>query len=109
MRKRKGAWRPSSIILPLLLIVLVWYLGSSAIEMAQVRRDKAITIRRNREEIARMERDIQELEQEIKKSDTMDYVEKVAREELGMVKPREIIFVDKNKDSDRPYFNRDAE
>ncbi|MDO5713052.1 MAG: septum formation initiator family protein [Tissierellia bacterium] len=103
MKKRKRKWKPSSIILPLLLISLLWYLGSSTIEMSKVRRDKIITIRRNNEKIAQMEKDIQELEQEIEKSDTMDYVEKVARDEWGMIKPREIIFVDKNKKSEKPY------
>ena len=109
MKNRKRKWKPSSFIFPLLLIVFLWYLGSFTVEMIKVRQEKRQAIYKNHETIARMEKDIQELEQEIKKSDTMDYVEKVAREELGMVKPREIIFVDKIKDSQKPYKTKTQE
>ena len=44
-----------------------------------------------------LEKEIDELNEEIDKSDTLEFVEKVARDELGMVKPREIIYIDKNK------------
>ncbi|NMA49960.1 MAG: hypothetical protein GX947_09410, partial [Tissierellia bacterium] len=42
-------------------------------------------------------RDIDGLSKEIGKSGTLEFVEKVAREDLGMVKPREIIYIDKSK------------
>ena len=48
-------------------------------------------------EIQAMEREIAKLESEIENSSSLDFVEKVARDELGMVKPREIIFIDKDK------------
>jgi cell division protein FtsL len=37
------------------------------------------------------------LNKEMKFKDTPEYVEKIAREKLGMVKPNEIVFVDENK------------
>ena len=37
-------------------------------------------------------------------SGTLEFIEKVAREELGMVKPREIIYIDVNKPRD-PLFD----
>ncbi len=44
-----------------------------------------------------LEREIDDLNKEIEKSGTLEFIEKVARDELGMVKPREIVYVDKNK------------
>lgn len=41
--------------------------------------------------------EIDELEKEIEISDSLKFIEKVARDDLGMVKPREIIYIDTNK------------
>ena len=41
--------------------------------------------------------DIADLKKKINKSDTVEYIEKIAREELDMIKPHEIIYKDKNK------------
>ena len=48
-------------------------------------------------EITDLSKDIDILSKEIEKSGTLEFVEKVAREDLGMVKPREIIYIDKSK------------
>ena len=54
-------------------------------------------ISKNKQEIKKLEKDIVNLKKEIDNSNSSDFVEKVAREDLGMVKPREIIYVDKEK------------
>lgn len=41
---------------------------------------------------------ISDLEEEIASSDSLSFVEKIARDEYKMVKPKEIIFIDKDKD-----------
>ncbi|WP_341534031.1 septum formation initiator family protein [Sporosalibacterium faouarense] len=48
-------------------------------------------------EVRKLTQEIEELEDKIKYSNTPEYVEKIARDELGMVKPWEVIFIDKNK------------
>ncbi|HAE92492.1 FtsB family cell division protein [Tissierella praeacuta] len=48
-------------------------------------------------EVKTLEMEIEGLNKEIEDSDSLQFVEKVARDELGMVKPREIIYIDKNK------------
>ena len=48
-------------------------------------------------EITDLSKDIDILSKEIEKSGTLEFVEKVAREDLGMVKPREIIYIDISK------------
>lgn len=52
----------------------------------------------NDENIQALSQEIKGLEEDIKNSDSPEFVEKVAREDLGMVKPREVIFIDKNKE-----------
>lgn len=48
-------------------------------------------------QIKELSGDIDVLNKEIEKSGTLEFIEKVAREDLGMVKPREIIYIDKSK------------
>lgn len=48
-------------------------------------------------EVNTLEREIESLNKEIEDSDSLQFVEKIARDELGMVKPREMIYIDKNK------------
>lgn len=54
--------------------------------------------KQQQEEIAKLKEEIQQLETEIENKDTLEFVEKVARDELRLVKPREIIYIDKNKE-----------
>ncbi len=49
------------------------------------------------QEVAQLKKEIQELDQEIENKESLIFVEKVAREDLRMVKPREIIYIDKNR------------
>lgn len=58
----------------------------------------------NLNQISELQNDIEALNKEIESSGSLEFVEKVAREELGMVKPREIIYVDRNK-SDKEIFD----
>ena len=48
-------------------------------------------------EIIQLEEDIETLQLEIENSDSLEFVERVARDELGMIRPREIIYIDINK------------
>lgn len=48
-------------------------------------------------EINTLKQDLQDIEGIIKYAHTPEYIEKIARDELGMVKPLEIIFIDKNR------------
>lgn len=48
-------------------------------------------------ELKVLKEEVSDIENKIDKSDTVEYIEKIAREELDMAKPREIIYRDKNK------------
>lgn len=55
-------------------------------------------------QVQTLEKEIDVLNKEIEDSDSLQFVEKVARDDLGMVKPREIIYIDKNKKKN-PFLN----
>ena len=61
---------------------------------SNLRYDRAKQIVKNEENIQGLKSEIRTIHSEIKESNSMGYVEQVAREDLGMVRPREIIFVD---------------
>lgn len=48
-------------------------------------------------DIYTLEKEVEELDEELKDSDSLEFIERVARDELGMVKPREIMVIDKEK------------
>ncbi|WP_416197256.1 MAG: Cell division protein FtsB [Sporanaerobacter sp.] len=89
------------------LIVLVFAIYISATLISQRRMLKSL----NREkaemesEVKTLNTEINEINKEIKNSDSLEFVEKVAREELKMVKPREIIYIDKSKNKD-PFLKK---
>ena len=86
------------------LIILLIIFGISKTLINQKFMMKDLTKRKIEEEqrIAQLEKEINELDQEIEEKDSLAFIEKMAREELRMVKPREMIYVDKNKDKN--YF-----
>lgn len=81
----------------IILIVLILYFIYTYISQNNLSRRLNVKKNKYEEEIQVLENDIDLLNREISNSDSLDFIEKVAREELGMVKPREIIVVDKNK------------
>ncbi len=56
-------------------------------------------------EIETMELKIKNLEAEIESSGTLKFIEYIARDEYGMVKPKEVIFIDKDKEQN-PFKNK---
>lgn len=62
------------------------------------KKQKLEIISENNREISNLKLEIDNLNSELENSSSTDFIEKVAREELGMVKPREVVYVDKNKD-----------
>lgn len=95
MARKRKRFRLSKlrIILLLILVYIVMTLLNQRTLMKNLKNKKEL----HNKEIQAIEREIAKLEREIENSSSLEFVEKVAREELGMVKPREIIFIDKNK------------
>lgn len=90
-RKRKlGIFR---IVLFGMLIYLVVTLFKQNLMMKELQ-GKKISLQND---ISILEDEIEALNDEIENSDSLTFIEKVARDELGLVKPREIIVIDKSK------------
>ena len=87
-------------LIHLVLIVLCIYVVVVFNHQRHLMKDLNSKRKINETQIDQLEKDIEALNKEIENSGTLEFVEKVARDELGMVKPREIIYIDKNKPTD---------
>lgn len=94
MRKPKKRRNHSKLIIRMILVLCV-----SHVLFTFYDQHKEMKYLKNREEILledidKMENDIQSLEDQIENSNTDEYIEKIAREHLKMVKDDELIFID---------------
>lgn len=92
-----------NIYLILIVLLLIYSLFSGAKALAD-RNEKLKQITENESVINELNTSISDLEEQIANSKSDEFIEKVAREDLGMVKPREIIYV--VKDSELPKDNK---
>lgn len=96
-RKVKKNKKPIGIrILQGIFCVLLIYGLFISTHLYFQKQEKMAQMKANEQEIKEQTEEIEALKRELDKSDSLEYVEEVAREDLGMVKPREIIFIDKN-------------
>ena len=102
-KKRKGLRLKHVVFLIIIIYVLSIFLNQSKMMKNLVGKKMLLE-----NEIKELEKDIEDLNKDIENSDSLEFVEKVAREELGMVKPREILYIDidKVKDSIFRFFKR---
>ena len=105
--KRKGRRKAGFRLRHLIILFLVFWIGKTFINQSVMIKDLTSKKLEEEEEIAQLEKDIEELNEEIKNKDSLTFVEKIAREDLRMVRPREIIYIDKKKDkSPFSFFKR---
>lgn len=93
-RKKKRGFRLKHLI----LLFLIFCIGRTLINQRSMMEDLAKKKLIEQQEVAQIEKEIEELNEEIKNKESLIFVEKVAREDLRMVRPREIIYIDKSKD-----------
>lgn len=84
-------------ILNVLAIALAFYIVFTFITQEIVLTELNEKNQKSQIELEELKAEVSDIERKIDKSDTAEYIEKIAREELDMVKPREIIYRDKNK------------
>lgn len=89
----------------ILIVIFVIYISSTLISQKSMMKKLEAKKVEKEKELEVIQSEIKEIDSEIKKSDSLEFIEKVAREELRMVKPREIIYVDKNKNKD-PFLKK---
>ncbi|NLJ98391.1 MAG: septum formation initiator family protein [Tissierellia bacterium] len=102
--KNKKSKRKGFKLRNIILLVLILYIGKTFLGQGILMKDLKNRKLNEEQEISQLKEEIRELQEEIKTKDSLDFVEKVAREDLGMVKPREIVYIDKNKAKDRNHF-----
>lgn len=81
--------------------IILLSVGFGAYEISSSISQRAVKqreIANNNQEIIKLQNQIQTLEKEIENSTSSEFVEKVARENFGMVKPKEIVYIDKDKE-----------
>lgn len=97
MRAKKE--KRKSRLLGLALVLVLTYGAFLGVKGFSAKSQKEAQVQKNQETIEAMEAEIADMEKELENADSVEYAEEVARDEMGMVKPGEIIFVDKNKQS----------
>jgi cell division protein FtsL len=97
---QKKGLRISHVFVVLLVIYLVTVMNHQRQLMNSLEEKREVL----ESEIVQLEDKIEDLNDQIEKSGTLEFVERIARDELGMVKPREIIYIDKSS----PEYNMDS-
>lgn len=91
-RKKKKIGILRIIVFVMLLYIMVIMINQNKL-MKELEGKKMVL----QNEVHILEEEIDDLSKELENSDSLEFIEKVARDELGMVKPREIIVIDKGK------------
>jgi len=83
------------------ILILVVYLGITFFKQQSMIKALEIEKAQKQKEIEKLNSEIADIEEKLEYSDSLEYIEKMAREELKMVKPDEMIFVDINKSKEK--------
>lgn len=92
-------------IINFLFTVFVMYFAYTAFTQYQMLNDLNKEINEKKVEKAKFEKEVSELKKDVEKMNDeealLDIVEKIARDQYKMVKPNEIIYIDKNKNDNK--------
>lgn len=80
-----------------IILFFVIYISMIVVNQNKLKKDLRAKEKEVKEDIIILQEDIEELNNQIEKRGSIEFLENVAREELGMVKPNEIIYIDKGK------------
>lgn len=83
----------------IIILVLVGYIVISFVRQEMAIRRIEDEISQKQTELEKLKDDNVRLQEQVKNANSDDYIEKLARERLGMLKPGEIIVSDKKGDS----------
>ena len=92
MAKSKKRFGGRTILL-LVCLVFIFYISYIVFiqEMKSIELDKELAEKRM--EIEKLQETVERLEIELERTEDLDYIEKLARERLRMVKPNELIYI----------------
>ena len=89
-------------VVGIVFMVIIVVLAFSDIKIYQKKRELALQVANYKKQIAGIKENNQKLKAEIANSDNVDYLEKIAYEQLGQQKPgeQEVIFINPQKKAD---------
>lgn len=96
LKKSKIKLSPVKIVLIIVVINIAFIFTNQKIKLKKLNDKKIVSER----ELKIIQEEVKDLKKKIKKSNSVEYIEKIAREELKMVKPNEIIYMDRSKYED---------
>ncbi len=98
-KKRKKKLKLIHVLLSFLFIYVstVFFNQNRMLDELEAKKQENIS------EINQLKLTIEDLNRQVESSHTLEFVEKIAREDFGMVKPREIIYIDKNKEKSSAF------
>lgn len=85
--------RIATVLIALILVCTGYTVVKQRMQIHELKSIQA----QQQEELKDLNEEIIALKEEIKSGGTLQFVEKIARDEYGMLKPNEIIFKDKDK------------
>lgn len=91
MKEQKNKRIPISIIISIVMVIILT-LGYQSIQIIQVSRNLDQQIKESKKEIVIEQEKLDSLQKQREQIDSLENVEKVAREKLGLVKKDEIVF-----------------
>ncbi|NLY21291.1 MAG: septum formation initiator family protein [Tissierellia bacterium] len=92
-KENKGGFK----LIHLLLIVFFVYFGVTVFKQNRIIKELKSEKTEMNAQIEQIKADIDYLNEEIESAGTLKFIERVARDDYGMVKPRETIYIDKDK------------
>lgn len=95
--KRKRRFRLRYI----LLLICLFYISTIFINQEKMMRDLEKERKEKEDKINSLNVEIAELQDKIRYADSLEFIEKIAREELNMLKPGEILYIDKEKNKNK--------
>lgn len=91
-------------ILPAMVLVLV-FIAFKLNDQNNKISDLELQLQEKNQVLEEIKSENSQLEAEIENSDSLSFIERIARDEYGMVKPKEIIYIDKDKEDTKAYKN----
>ncbi|MFT9494023.1 FtsB family cell division protein [Anaerosolibacter sp.] len=91
-RIRKGN-RPFYMILLVVGLYVAWVFVDQQIRLHALTEQEEVY----KSKVEQLKQEIARREEEVKNANTPEFIEKVAREQLKMIKPNEIIYIDMHK------------
>jgi len=97
-RKKKGNFIKRNFIAISIMLVLGSYFTMVILKQQRMMKDLKLEEAQVLNELSQKEQELAEIEKEIKDAGTEEYIEKVAREELDLVKENDIVYRFKDED-----------